>query len=85
MKTLFKKGHDVCNQVKNKKYTIINIYTHRNLFLNVEKEVKVMEFDFDVITIGGGIIGAAISDELAKRKINVVILEKNLRTCLKSF
>ncbi|WP_425380821.1 FAD-dependent oxidoreductase [Spiroplasma endosymbiont of Polydrusus pterygomalis] len=38
-----------------------------------------MRFDFDVITIGGGIIGAAISDALAKRKLNVVILEKNLR------
>ena len=38
-----------------------------------------MEFDFDVITIGAGIIGAAISDELAKRKLNIVILEKNLR------
>lgn len=38
-----------------------------------------MRFDFDVITIGGGIIGAAISDELAKRKLKVVILEKNLR------
>ncbi len=38
-----------------------------------------MGFDFDVITIGGGIIGAAISDELAKRKLKVVILEKNLR------
>lgn len=38
-----------------------------------------MGFDFDVITIGGGVIGAAISDELAKRKLKIVILEKNLR------
>lgn len=30
-----------------------------------------MEFDFDVITIG-----AAISDELSKRNLKVVILEK---------
>ncbi|WP_339046022.1 type 2 glycerol-3-phosphate oxidase [Spiroplasma endosymbiont of Colias croceus] len=38
-----------------------------------------MEFDFDVITIGAGVIGAAISDELSKRNLKVVILEKNLR------
>lgn len=38
-----------------------------------------MGFDFDAITIGAGVIGAAISDELAKRKIKVLILEKNLR------
>lgn len=38
-----------------------------------------MTFDFDVITIGAGIIGAAISDELAKQKFKVLIVEKNLR------
>lgn len=38
-----------------------------------------MRFDFDIITIGAGIIGAAISDELVKRKLKLVIVEKNLR------
>ena len=40
-----------------------------------------MEFDFDVITIGAGVIGAAISDELSKRNLKVVILEKKFKNC----
>lgn len=38
-----------------------------------------MRFDFDVITIGAGIIGAAISEELVKNKYKIAILEKNPR------
>ncbi|WP_308149582.1 MULTISPECIES: type 2 glycerol-3-phosphate oxidase [unclassified Spiroplasma] len=38
-----------------------------------------MTFDFDVITIGAGVIGVAISDELAKNKYKVAILERNPR------
>lgn len=38
-----------------------------------------MAFDFDVIIIGAGVIGAAICDELVKNKYKVAIMEKNLR------
>ena len=34
---------------------------------------------FDVIVIGGGVIGAAIARELSKYSLQIAILERNLR------
>ena len=42
--------------------------------------MKVEEFQlFDVIVIGGGVIGAAIARELSKYNLQISILERNLR------
>ena len=34
---------------------------------------------FDVIVIGGGVIGAAIARELSKYNLQIAILERNVR------
>lgn len=36
---------------------------------------------FDVLVIGGGVIGSAITRELARYKLNIGVLEKNLDVC----
>src|ERR1700726_537673 len=42
--------------------------------------MKVEEFQvFDVIVIGGGVIGAAIARELSKYNLQIAIVERNLR------
>ena len=40
-----------------------------------------MEPEYDVLIIGGGVIGSAVARELARNKLKIGVLEKNLDVC----
>ena len=53
---------------------------HRRSGVREDIAMKVEEFQvFDVIVIGGGVIGAAIARELSKYNLQIAIVERNLR------
>jgi glycerol-3-phosphate dehydrogenase len=53
---------------------------HAKLSVRVDLTMKIDEFQvFDVIVIGGGVIGAAIARELSKYNLQIAIIERNLR------
>ncbi len=40
--------------------------------------------DFDVLIIGGGVVGSAIARELSRYRLSIAVLEKNLDVCLET-
>jgi len=66
---------------KNKKFRYNKIRSKKGIFFlfTNRKGKKLMSFDFDVVIIGAGVTGCAIADELAKRKVKVAVLERNLQ------
>lgn len=39
---------------------------------------------FDVVIVGGGVVGSAIARELARYKLTIAVLEKNLDVCMET-
>ena len=59
------------------KYILMKIYeTKRKGGFHAEK--------YDVIIIGAGVVGSAITRELSRYKLDIAVLEKNLDVCNKT-
>ena len=67
-------------QVSSRSLSKASLWCRRRSGLRENRTMKVEESQvFDVIVIGGGVIGAAIARELSKYNLQIAILERNLR------
>jgi glycerol-3-phosphate dehydrogenase len=67
-------------QVSSRSLWRVSLWYMRRSGVREDISMKVEEFQvFDVIVIGGGVIGAAIARELSKYNLQIAIVERNLR------
>ena len=65
--------------IKNKK---IFFQTIKKISLHGELKIKEQ---FETIIIGGGVVGLAIANKLAKKNGDTLLIEKNKKVCRKNF
>jgi glycerol-3-phosphate dehydrogenase len=46
--------------------------------------VKIVEPQYDVLIIGGGVVGSAVAREMARNELKIGVLEKNLDVCFET-